>query len=467
MITLGTHEFETFKTTLPVDDREVWLNEDCTIHTVVESKIIKKKSFTFNSSFNGVAHELTTGVAVNEFMHAKANQADHIIRFTWSYSVAPTTADARYSYTEGTANEFWEQVGVTTNTDTTIVASSLNCVGTNFANGSEAMYLNILGASAFTLDLDIQIEELSVNKIDITECNGGESSTIDSTEGDPYETTLYESSEAVLPYTGELRKRKTFNDLDILTCDTYNQSIETILLSRPMAIQTDEYWFDTGFDSIQVNLNVSNFEGYEVLIEDLAILNSQLIAIPATGISGVEAITIPLGAAYTATLFERVGGSTVPLVGAQATIKLTTDGTSDLCPCNCTDSDLCLDEAIDIKWRNNCGELITTRFEGQVRGGTYTTTGDGFKTHNGEEIYPVISTKNEYVLAITHYSDEVFKALSYLISNNLDIEINRRTYTIPPTAIQPSWDVYSRYGNITIPIIEKDSIGTIKRNCCG
>lgn len=479
MITIGTNNFESYKTTLPVEDREVII--DCDIDTAgalgSQTKIIKTKTFSFSSVFNAFSgnHEIST-ILIDDFIARKASKMDYIMEFEYVYSSSPTSAFVIYTYTGGGVNQFWKPITRTTNGTETYSISDLNCTGYDYANDSERINIDLARAGFFTLDLTITVKQETPTTIEYTTCadNTLTFESIENEEDTGSIQSIYLAEESELATDKFIRDRKlTKASVDFGKCDTYRADYRALIYSANPSSALDTYYFDTGFTHIQVKLNgsLSFFNTVHAVFDNVGLAQQQIMIILPTGIpttitSTVDALGVTLGETYTLTLYELIlGVPTLIPFNCTAEVTLINQALADTdCPCSCNDG--CFDEVITINWRNNCGELVTTQFDAQIRGGVYTSEGDGFKTHTGEEIFPEVRVKNEYTLSISKYSDQVFKALSYLIANNLDIQINGVSYLIPPTVITPTWDTYNRFGSVSLTIIEKDSVGVIKRNCC-
>ena len=91
-------------------------------------------------------------------------------------------------------------------------------------------------------------------------------------------------------------------------------------------------------------------------------------------------------------------------------------------------------------------------------------SGESFETYTGEEIFPVVTSRQDYTLVIYEYSDEVYKFLHEQIIDNNYITIGGADYIVPVQSLEPNWDSFSHYGYIEIPITLKDSIKKTKRN---
>jgi hypothetical protein len=132
------------------------------------------------------------------------------------------------------------------------------------------------------------------------------------------------------------------------------------------------------------------------------------------------------------------------------------------CPCEICEED----ELLWVYWTDSCGDVVSTRIEGQVKGGVYIIEGDSYTTYKGTEVYPLLNTQAEYKLVINKYSDSVFQGILYLVSNNEIITINGVEYRIKVDNMSPSWDIYNQYGILELTIIKVETIKTVKRKCC-
>lgn len=478
MITIAGQNFESHKTTLPVEDREVVLECDITDSVALTGveKAIKVKTFSYSSSLNMISglHEITD-IFSDPFLGKKAAGIDYIMRFNYLYSASPSQASLLYSYNATSTQQFFKEVALGASGTIDWHISDLNCTGGDYANDIEQFILSFKNSSLFFLDLTITLIEQVPTTFSYLTCDNFtiEVEEASNTETDPLYDYVFFAPEDEEPGLNAIRRRGLIQDApNFGACASFQSDYKATIYSQAISSPTDHYLLESGFDHIKVKVTgASAFTNtIHVEIENLGLSQSQLIIIPVTGIpttltSTLDPLTLTPDT-YTVTLYEVILGTPTPIsIDTFVEIDLYGLSVADDCPCPCSDG--CIDESIVIAWRNNCGELVSTRFEGQIKGGSYTIAGDGFKTYDGEEIFPEVSTKNEYQLVITQYSDEVFKALAYLIANNLDITINGVKYLIQPFVMNPTWDVFSRFGSITINIIEKDSISTIKRNCCG
>lgn len=478
MITIGDKTFDSYKTTLEAEDRDVII--DCEITDVDAltgvTKEIKKRAFSYASGFNAISglEEINT-LFQDPFIGQKLSGVDYVIRFNFSYSVVPSQRSLLYSYNATGALQFYNNVAPATSSIVDYHISDLNCTGGSYANDIEQFILLFKDAAPFFLDLEITLLEVCPTAIFYTNCDGVEleleGGSNDEAVGELQNLYLAPESES----TSEVfvRVRENFkSDIDFGQCNTYRSDYKATIYSSPIADPLDRYVLDSGFTKVQVK--VTGASAYtnmvQVVFDNLGLTQLQAINLPVTGIPTTltsAVITMALTPdTYTATLYEVILGVPTP-ISIDTFVEVTFFGESTAeadCPCSCNDG--CIDDGITIKWRNNCGENITTKFDGEIKGGNYQIEGDSFKTYTGEEIYPEVTQRNEYTLVIQQYSDQVFKALAYLIANNLDIEVNGVKYLIKPLTIAPSWDAYSRFGSVQIPIIEKDSILTTKRNCC-
>lgn len=156
----------------------------------------------------------------------------------------------------------------------------------------------------------------------------------------------------------------------------------------------------------------------------------------------------------------------ITITSGKMTLLLTDNGNDlNCCACN-SNLDLCASDTVELKFYQNCGDIEKIKIKGKLQGGTYKITGDEFTTYSGERIRPTTNIEAQYNLVIFEYSDAFFLAIQDLIANNLTIKIGAYEYYFFTNDIVPTWDNFSEYGFATIPLVRKDTIKKIRRNCC-
>ena len=261
-----------------------------------------------------------------------------------------------------------------------------------------------------------------------------------------------------------VRKFRTSGTISIPNHRSFEKYNETTLICNITIAQN--YFVDYGIKPINVYL----MNGYpigteymdEVNITDVAtstVTNFTPIP-PAIGTPRVFAdYNFSTVGFYTLSILYTSSVSTVTRV--MLSVRYAYESSTSECPCLvCRDGNL-----LDVSWTNDCDETFNTSIEGSLQAGNYKIEGEGFQNSRGDEIYPVVSTQSEYILAIHRYSDAVFQGLTHLIASNKLVTINGADYRVKIDGITPKWNEWHTYGNIELTLVKVDSIKTYKRGC--
>jgi hypothetical protein len=354
-----------------------------------------------------------------------------------------------------------------------IIISDTNLVAPYSNN--EYLNLNVVANLAFSASIIVEVFQRVPPTYSWTDCDGVErieERLITETEDD--ESVLCGSIEEPEPCITPKQKRKLTTDIEAFTGGCVDLTIyyeaKVITTSNSPTSSFYNFWIDTGAEKIQLEFYPPSGGLPTFKVTDIAntqsIVADNLLTTVAHYTTQLTALSAPTGTAYEIGAYTDGTWTTPRTPYDFIGVIIRFQENQGICPCTCGETD-CIDPLIVIDWVNNCGETVRTNIEGQIKGGKYYIEGDSFKTYTGEEIRPVTNTRDEYTLVVRQYSDETFKAIAYLIANNLHITIGGVDYLIPPLTIEPSWDFLNAYGSIQIPIVEKNSIKTIKRNCCG
>lgn len=133
------------------------------------------------------------------------------------------------------------------------------------------------------------------------------------------------------------------------------------------------------------------------------------------------------------------------------------------CICN-EDTTLC--DFDKITFYQNCGEVKEVLADFGVYNGAYEFTTKSFTGLNGQIVYPTATQQAVYDLVFNSYSDDFFLELQELIANNVYIKIKGFEYIFRKETFEPAWQNPDLIAQTSIKIIRKNTIKTIKKNCC-
>lgn len=132
--------------------------------------------------------------------------------------------------------------------------------------------------------------------------------------------------------------------------------------------------------------------------------------------------------------------------------------------CECDDTTLC--DFDKITFYQNCGEVKEVLADFGVYNGAYEFTTKSFTGLNGQIVYPTATQQAVYDLVFNSYSDDFFLELQELIANNVYIKIKGFEYIFRKETFEPAWQNPDLIAQTSIKIIRKNTIKTIKKNCC-
>lgn len=495
MITILGKEFQSYKTVPPIENQGAIYNEDCEptvlpIASLLREIQVKTKTFTFNSSANGLGNQDVRTTITDDFIQAMADYGyDHTVEFHFTFNNPSPfiTAYCDYTYTDGLPNSFWQSITRTTDGMQSIRAAK-SAVNGSYLNGTEQIYVEYESTAAFSIDIEVRVKQRVVPIYELYGCipedeygSGVPNDPVswinttkpqwcyvDYNEDPPTEAGTIR----VKGVPGEVNEENDEYDIDVNFATpieeyVYNDSCSDVYMYYIAKARTlnpdpaDEYYFETLAERIQIASypNSTNpHSSYTLFWSGTQLIDFSSV-IFTLGTTDLTELNTPAASPGVFTL----SGNLNPLTN-RVNITIQYNLTESSCECTC-DTDC--DQNLIITFYNHCGEQVTLNIEGELVGGKYVLQGDSFKIETGEELYPEVSMRNEYTLNIASYSDETYKALAYIIGHNKEIQIGNRRYIIPMQTLEPSWDTYNQKGTLSLNVIEKESINSVKRNCCG
>ncbi len=489
MIAVNGVSYETHKTTGELVEEDIFYTQPCAetfdVDNLqpVEKNIKMFPSVTFNSSFNGSAHEISLFYPLQDDYFI--NGYDYIINIVLSTNPTPAIGFVRFchNYTANPLTDVYYDLNL--NAVNTIQINESLCGG-DYMSAIRFFSINLQDSGTFDLNLTVEIKQLIPATIIIEQCGGITSETTTVLDTEVVEETIWreEDFSEVIGVT----KRKTtyapnctevadqssweFQECQKISrgqCLSYSVyykgyfNIEPRILSTP----AKQFYLDTGIYEMKIDIPAN-----PLIVLDFKLWDGSGYFYTNTSDSAGYTEFIPVGSAYP---IQNVDlrlffGVTEVEESGESFISVKYDLSEYECPCECTE--ICGDK-LKVNFYQNCGNDTTLFLNASVHAGTYDSSGDSYTPNNGVAVRPVVKQAAKYTFTIYKYSDEVWLALQELISNNVSIEIfDNHNLSSPSTrynfdleSFQPTWDTYSKYGYVNLTIIRIDTVKTI-RKCC-